>query len=633
MTFGFIGEIAETDSVVWKTEGLTDAMAILDLKPPSGHVVTCNACGAGERPDRPDVLKYMSRFRGKEVFTVHDCDVPGQKGAIGDGKNHPGWANTISHYADSSRNVILPYDIQPTDGKDVKDWIWAKRENGEDPSAIYAELLAMARGCATIDPASVIDAKCQTSWEEEEGSGEEGSGEDPILPVESPDAPHRLAEVNLAVYEQEHGGRLCFWRQQWWKYRAGRYRQISGAELQAKVITAIKREFDSLWQEENERYEAWLASDAYDSASDKGTPFVRHVKQQLVQNVINAMKAICLRSNSIQMPSWLPDRSKPSLISLKNGLLSLDELFKPAEERDSSKILTDHSPDWFSAVRLPYRFDPSADCPRWKQFLQDVFAGDDESIEALQRWFGYLLLSDTSLQKMLYVIGRPRSGKGTIMRAMIGMLGRETIASPTLSDFASPFALQGMVDKTAAMIGEVRLSHRADDQMITERILAITGEDPQDVHRKHLEPLLGVKLQLRFTMFSNQLPQLNDSSSALMPRFIFLHMPNEYVGREDFNLGEKIEAELPGILNWAIAGRYRLQQEKVIHQPQSGVNIKDQMKRIGSPISVFIEECCHNEGDVINQDLFDAWQGWAEENEITWRPDIQRFLKKVQANF
>ena len=166
--------------------------------------------------------------------------------------------------------------------------------------------------------------------------------------------------------------------------------------------------------------------------------------------------------------------------------------------------------------------------------------------------------------------------------------------------------------------------------MITERILAITGEDPQDVHRKHLEPLLGVKLQLRFTMFSNQLPQLNDSSSALMPRFIFLHMPNEYVGREDFNLGEKIEAELPGILNWAIAGRYRLQQEKVIHQPQSGVNIKDQMKRIGSPISVFIEECCHSEGDVINQDLFDAWQGWAEENEITWRPDIQRFLKKVR---
>ena len=54
MSFGFVGEIADTDKVVWKTEGLTDALAIFDLQPPDGHVASCNACGAGERPDQTD---------------------------------------------------------------------------------------------------------------------------------------------------------------------------------------------------------------------------------------------------------------------------------------------------------------------------------------------------------------------------------------------------------------------------------------------------------------------------------------------------------------------------------------------------------------------------------------------------
>jgi putative DNA primase/helicase len=273
-----------------------------------------------------------------------------------------------------------------------------------------------------------------------------------------------------------------------------------------------------------------------------------------------------------------------------------------------------------------------AGCPHWLHFLETTFNNDIESIQAIQRWFGYLLLPDTSLQKMLFVIGPPRSGKGTIARVLTSLIGRSSITTPTLTDLAGPFCLQGMIGKTVAIVGDVRLSRRADDVAITERLLSITGEDYVDVHRKHLETLNSVRLPIRFTLFSNELPYLNDSSNALLSRCIFIVMPNSYLGREDRQLGKRLESELPGILNWAIAGRYLLQEEGEIKQPESGKDMYRQMQIISSPISSFIEEACEKDhtSSVSIHDLFEAWCNWSRENGIQYQPNIQTFGKKMR---
>ncbi|MEL6898763.1 MAG: hypothetical protein AAFP90_21915, partial [Planctomycetota bacterium] len=148
MAFGYTGpKIQESDTVIWKTEGLTDALAILSLDLPGSHTANCNACGAGENPNKPDVDWYLRLFAGKEVFVIHDCDEPGQEGALGN-ERRGGWVQALAKYAASVRNVILPYTIEKSHGKDVRDWVADQRALEPDlsPADLYQRLLEYARG-------------------------------------------------------------------------------------------------------------------------------------------------------------------------------------------------------------------------------------------------------------------------------------------------------------------------------------------------------------------------------------------------------------------------------------------------------------------------------------------------------
>jgi len=94
----------------------------------------------------------------------------------------------------------------------------------------------------------------------------------------------------------------------------------------------------------------------------------------------------------------------PSLVEGKDGFLS-------------------HSESYFTGVALDYPIDlkvaePNAGWP----FLSQLWPDDQESIQTLQEWFGYCLLPDTSQQKILFVLGAKRSGKGTIARVLTGLL-------------------------------------------------------------------------------------------------------------------------------------------------------------------------------------------------------------------
>lgn len=657
--FGYAGAFDPAAEVLWIPEGLTCTIALLSLDMPKGHTAACNACGATESPVSPGAIQWLQQMRNiKEVFVIRDCDKPGQEGAMWvtrpNGKKRPGWAPAIASFAPCVKNVVLPYPIAETHGKDVRDRIVEGLEAGRDRASIYAELLEYARSQPIVqgvpglgpddsegDDGDDDDGEgVETDGDDDDGDGGDGDGDDkdgdgdeggddskePLQPIwEAEDDPHRLARVNLEQYRDKHDGQLIYWCSEWWKYRHGQYRKIEDKSLVAKVNGAIRIEFEERWRENEERR---IATEAATGKTQKREP-IRKVKGQLVKDVIGAMQSMVIKSDAIEMPCWLPDRSRPNFVSLKNGLLDLDALFAG---KSDSEILRPHSPDWFSTVRLPYAFDPEAECSVWEKFLFDVFNGDQESIIALQMWFGYLLTQDTSLQKMMMVIGKTRSGKGTISRTISALLGRESICTPTLSSLTTPTELHGLVGKSLATINDARLSHRTDEVIVTERILSITGEDAQDIQRKHLTTMHSVKLAVRFMLFSNQLPALNDSSAALISRCLILVTPNSYVGNEDTELGLNIQKELPGILNWAIQGRQMLNEAKRITQPQSGQEMLEQLRAIVSPVSMFIDSQCIQKPDceIETEEIFNAWCNWCLKNDISQKMTIQTFGRKIR---
>jgi putative DNA primase/helicase len=190
------------------------------------------------------------------------------------------------------------------------------------------------------------------------------------------------------------------------------------------------------------------------------------------------------------------------------------------------------------------------------------------------------------------------------------------VAGPTLASLATNFGLATLVGKQLAVVSDARLSSgRYDLDIIIERLLAITGEDWVSIDRKYMSAVM-LKLHCRFMLLTNEIPQLSDASGALASRFLLLHTPQSWYGKEDTGLTARLLKELPGILLWAVKGWARLQEIGRFEQAASGKELLEEMGDQSSPTSMFVRECCvvEESRSATVAELFGAWTDWCEAN-------------------
>jgi putative DNA primase/helicase len=194
------------------------------------------------------------------------------------------------------------------------------------------------------------------------------------------------------------------------------------------------------------------------------------------------------------------------------------------------------------------------------------------------------------------------------------------------------FGLAPLIGKRLAIVSDARLGGRADQHIIAERLLSITGEDAITVDRKFREAWTG-RLQTRFLILSNELPRLPDASGALVSRFIVLLLVNSFYGREDLALIDRLLAELPGILNWSIAGWRRLAERGHFVQPASALDAIQQLDDLASPIGAFVrEECETGPGHCVETGrLFEGWERWCARHGRDHPGSAQTFGRDLRA--
>jgi putative DNA primase/helicase len=340
----------------------------------------------------------------------------------------------------------------------------------------------------------------------------------------------------------------------------------------------------------------------------------RRVTTRLTGDVLNALAGMTLLPSTVTTPSWLGGCEPPfpadEVLACRNLLVHLPRV---AEGIGYSIPPT---PRFFSRNALDYDFLHDAPEPRnWIAFLQQLWDDDQQSINALQEWFGYCLLPDTRQQKIMMIVGPKRCGKGTIARVLRRLVGEANVCAPTLASLTTHFGLQPLLGKTLAAISDARLSRRTDIAVVTERLLSISGEDAQTVDRKNL-PQVTCRLPVRFLVLTNELPKVDDPSGALVGRLILLQLTNSWYGKEDTALTDKLLAELPGILHWAIEGWQRLRARGHFVQPASARELRRDLEDLASPIGAFLRERCQVGGgfQVAVQELFAGWKNWCDEN-------------------
>jgi len=320
--------------------------------------------------------------------------------------------------------------------------------------------------------------------------------------------------------------------------------------------------------------------------------------------VLDAIRDLShLPKDKYEPPCWLGNAQQPAreILACQNGLLHL-----PTGE------LLSATPDFFTRNALNFAYDPEAPEPcGWLNFLDSIWGEDPGQIELLQEWMGYLLLPDTSLQKIGLLIGPPRSGKGIIASMTQLLVGATNCCAPSANNLGGQFGKQGMLGKTLAVMSDVRVGSRTDKAAVTNALLEISGEDVVDVDRKFKSPWSG-RLKTRLMIMCNELPQLADPSGALAWRMLPMVMTESFLGREDLSLRQRLEPEVAGVLLWAIEGWRRLKARGHFELPPSSIEVVNDFAEVGTPLAMFVRMKCVKERDALaNVDtFFEVWTQW-----------------------
>lgn len=264
-------------------------------------------------------------------------------------------------------------------------------------------------------------------------------------------------------------------------------------------------------------------------------------------------------------------------------------------------------------------FDPDAECPRWQQFLTEVF-DDPELIDWLHRALGYSLTGDTSEQCIFMGHGIGSNGKGVFCAAIHAAMGDYAYSSP-FSTFEL-YQRANIPNDVAALEHKrfVNSSETNDNTRLNEaRIKAMSGCDPITARYLHQE-FFTFWPHLKLWLFVNHKPKVADDSLGFWRRVRLIPFTKQFNGdTDDKNLRDKLRAEAPGILTWLVQGCLKWQERGLDPIPGCVKAATEEYRVESDPVTQFLSEMSVDRpgATVKANELYIAYKAWAETQGMT----------------
>ncbi|MDX5858466.1 phage/plasmid primase, P4 family [Bacillus cereus group sp. BfR-BA-01363] len=261
-------------------------------------------------------------------------------------------------------------------------------------------------------------------------------------------------------------------------------------------------------------------------------------------------------------------------------------------------------------------FDENAKCPEWLKFLDQIFLGDQALVEYMQRLIGYSLTGDISEQIMMFLVGGGSNGKSTFINTIKDLMG--DYGKQAKSDTFIKKKESGANNDIARLVGSRFVSAIESEE----------GEKLADSFVKQItggEPVLARFLRQEFFEFipefkvfftTNHKPIIGGLDEGIWRRVKLipfnLSLPAH---KRDKRLPEKLSLEMPGILNWAIEGCMKWQQDG-LKEPKVVAEATGKYKDDMDILAPFLDEVCYveereNESIMIEaKELYNVYERW-----------------------
>jgi putative DNA primase/helicase len=240
------------------------------------------------------------------------------------------------------------------------------------------------------------------------------------------------------------------------------------------------------------------------------------------------------------------------MICAENCVVAVDEDTLERQE---------HSAEHEFIGRVQTEFDPEADCPTFRRFLDDVMPPDErqEDRQKLQEFAGYMLMHwGLPHHKALFLVGPTASGKSTFLDTIRSMLGQDSVASLTPQQMTSErFGGAELYGAWANIRNDI------PDQLIenTGEFKELIAGDPVKAEEKFKQPFM-FRPTAKHAFSANSLPEPSTDDAAFFRRVMLVAFREQIPAEErDKRLDDKLQQEHSGILNWCLEGLQRLMRQ------------------------------------------------------------------------
>lgn len=294
------------------------------------------------------------------------------------------------------------------------------------------------------------------------------------------------------------------------------------------------------------------------------------------------------------------DFNNHDLLDLENGVLNLQTL-----------EFGDHKKEYLSTTRIPYKYDAAAECPLWLKFLDEVLESNEKAINTLQEYIGYCLGRDNSFHKALILLGEGRNGKGTTFHVISKLVGNENFSALKLQEMNDKETVSRLVGKLVNIDADTAI----DASGYEANFRRITAGDIITARFLYKEPFEFVP-HVKLIIGANDLPRISDKTHGFYDRLIIIPFEVSFYGREDRNLKMKLEQEISGILNWAIAGRHRLYKQGQFTTNETMLEAVKELKTENNPTELYVEDnvCFRDNIFTSKTDIYNDYVRWCKDN-------------------